>query len=151
MKSMLQSDDSALQSADSRTNSNADPGKVGVWVQALRKHKLPFLRPLPLRSLLPSLTVFSVLRQEQVYIRSQMAGAAGEYWTDLSDTATPGRYTWSDGSVNVPYTNWARGMPGRATRSQIISVKSHFTHLLTPEVRSMKYCRLLAIPLSSAF
>ena len=34
--SVLESDDSELESADSSANSKSDPPKIGVWIQALR-------------------------------------------------------------------------------------------------------------------
>ena len=38
MKSVVESDDSGLESADHSTDSNTDPAKVGVWVWAFKGH-----------------------------------------------------------------------------------------------------------------
>ncbi|XP_013397759.1 uncharacterized protein LOC106164412 [Lingula anatina] len=50
---------------------------------------------------------------EQAYLTSQLGSSfsTGEVWTDLSDSATPGTYKWSDGYSSIPYTNWAKNQP----------------------------------------
>ena len=52
-------------------------------------------------------------RFEQSFLNSQlMIGSINEYWTDMSDTDSPGTYKWSDGNENIGFTNWAQGQPG---------------------------------------
>ena len=51
-------------------------------------------------------------RFEQSVLTSQLGlQNGGFFWIGLSDLASPGEYTWSDGSP-VTYTHWDNGMPG---------------------------------------
>lgn len=50
-------------------------------------------------------------RLEQAYVMSLLSSHQGTFWTDVSDLHDPGRFTFSAGTRDVTYTNWAPLMP----------------------------------------
>lgn len=55
-------------------------------------------------------------RYEQAYLSSVLASKTGQYWTDVTDTASPGTYKYAKDGTALQYTNWGPNRPSGSSR-----------------------------------
>ncbi|XP_021363194.1 uncharacterized protein LOC110456661, partial [Mizuhopecten yessoensis] len=55
-------------------------------------------------------------RYEQAYVSSVLASKTGQYWTDVTDLASPGTYRYYEDGSALQYTNWGPNNPTSSSR-----------------------------------